>query len=295
MNRRGYWGYLFTLPYVIHLMVFFLFPVVFSLYIAFTQWDFFNAPKFNGLSNWTTIFEDERFTGALRNIFLFTAVFVPLQTFFALIVAYILNMSIRYKSLFRFAYFLPVITPWVAGGLLWVWIYNTDFGILNWVLGELGIPKVNWLDHDLWWVVILAIAFVNVWKGVGYSMVLLLAGMQNVSKDIREAAMIDGASEMTAFFKIVIPLVSPMIYLVMILSTISSFQAFDVFLVMAGVNLNVMPDRTMVPNIMIYREAFLYSRMGTASAMAWLLFAIIMSFTIIQKYMEKKWVHYENN
>ncbi|HIW31769.1 MAG TPA: sugar ABC transporter permease [Candidatus Paenibacillus intestinavium] len=295
MHRRSKWAYLFTLPYMINLTVFFYIPVIFSLYIAFTQWDFFNPPKFIGLSNWTTIVNDERFIGALRNIFLFTLVVVPLQAFLALIVAYLLNMSIRFKGFFRFAYFLPVITPWVAGGLLWVWIYNYDFGILNWLLGELGIPKVNWLDHELWWVVILSIAFVNVWKSVGYSMILLLAGMQNVSSDLREAAKIDGAGEMTIFLKIVIPLVSPMIYLVMILATISSFQAFDVFLIMADANLNVMPDRTMVPNMMIYREAFLYSRMGSASAMAWFLFAIIMIFTIIQRLMEKKWVHYENN
>ncbi|MDF2662422.1 MAG: binding-protein-dependent transport system inner rane component, partial [Paenibacillus sp.] len=229
---------------------------------------------------------------SLRNVFYFALLFVPIQTIAALVLAYLLNQQIRGKSLFRMIYFLPVITPWVAGGLIWLWIYNSEFGILNWVLNSIGLDSVKWVTSDKWWLVIGSIAAVNVWKGAGYSMVMLLAGMQSISKDTIEAAKMDGANGWTFFTKITIPIVSPMVYMVMILSTISAFHAFDVFLVMLG-DINAVHDRNMVPNILIYRDAFLNAKMGTASAWSWGLFAVILLVTLFQKKMEKRWVHYE--
>lgn len=175
---------------------------------------------------------------------------------------------------------------------MWLWLYNSDFGLLNWLLGLLGLGPYQWVNSQSWWVVMGSVALVNVWKGVGYSMVLLLAGMQNVSKDLLESARMDGANGKQLFFKIVFPLVSPMIYLVLILSTISAFQAFDVFLIMLGPEPIRIADRNMIPNLLIYRNAFIYNKMGLASSMAWALFVVILSVTLVQKRLEKRWVHY---
>jgi multiple sugar transport system permease protein len=244
------------------------------------------------LENWKSIFSEKDFWISIRNIFFFSLVFVPIQTILALVVASLLNLSIRGKVLFRVLYFLPVITPWVAGGLLWSWLYNSEFGLINWALGWIGLGPYQWNSSDNWLVTMGSIALANVWKGVGYSMVLLLAGMQNISKELLEAARLDGATGMDLFFKIIFPLVSPMIYLVLILSTISAFQAFDVFLILLDpVPINI-PARNMVPNILIYKEAFVNTKMGTASAMAWALFVVILSITMLQKWQEKRWVHY---
>jgi len=293
VRKQGYWGYIFTLPFTVHIVIFVAFPITFSAYLSFAQWDLFNPPKWIGLANWTALAGKSEFWISIRNVFYFALIFVPLQTILALIVAHLLNRQIRGKTLFRLFYFLPVVTPWIAGGMLWAWMYNTKYGLINWLLGYLHLGPVEWLDSKHWWLVIGSIALVNVWKGVGTSMILLLAGMQNISKEMQEAAQIDGTSGWTYFSKIVFPLVSPMIYLVMILSTIAAFQAFDVFLAMFGFNAISIPERNMVTNMLIYRDAFMLSKMGTASASAWALFIIIMAITLFQRYFEKRWVHYD--
>lgn len=292
MRKQGWWGFVFTLPFVLQLLIFFLFPFVFSFYLTFTKWDLFNAPQWVGLRNWSQFLHNKGFWLSLRNVGYFAVLFVPLQTGAALILAYLLNQQIYAKSLFRMVYFLPVITPWVAGGMIWLWIYNFNYGMLNWFIGLFGFDPVEWVRSGHWWLVIGSIAVVNVWKGAGYSMILILAGMQNISKEMMEAARMDGASGWALFSKITVPIVSPMVYMVMILSTISAFHAFDVFLVMLGDIMSV-ADRNMVPNILIYRDAFLNFKMGSASAMAWGLFIIILVITLIQKMTEKRWVHYE--
>lgn len=292
MRKQGWWGFAFTLPFVLQLLIFFLFPFVFSFYLTFTKWDLFNAPQWIGTRNWSQFLHNKAFWLSLRNVGYFSVLFVPLQTLAALVLAYLLNQQIVGKSLFRMVYFLPVITPWVAGGMIWLWIYNFNYGILNWFIGLFGLEPVEWVRSGHWWLVIGSIAIVNVWKGAGYSMILILAGMQNISKEMMEAARIDGASGWALFTKITAPIVSPMVYMVMILSTISAFHAFDVFLVMLGDVMSV-ADRNMVPNILIYRDAFLNFKMGSASAMAWGLFLIILVITLIQKWSEKRWVHYD--
>lgn len=292
MRKQGWWGFAFTVPFVLQLLIFFLFPFVFSLYITFTKWDLFNPPQWIGLRNWDQFLHQKVFWLSMRNVGYFAILFVPLQTFVALILAYLLNQQIRGKSLFRIIFFLPVITPWVAGGMIWLWIFNNEYGLLNWVLHTMGIQPVDWIRSGKWWLVIGSIALINVWKGAGYSMVIILAGMQNISEEMLEAARMDGATGWTLFTKIIMPIVSPMLYMVMILSTISAFHAFDVFLVMLGDVISV-ADRNMVPNILIYRDSFLNFKMGSASAMAWGLFLIILVITIVQKVTEKRWVHYE--
>ncbi|MFK7692801.1 carbohydrate ABC transporter permease [Paenibacillus sp. HJGM_3] len=293
MHNQNYWGYIFTIPFTLSILVFTLFPVFFSGYVSFVNWDLFNPPEWVGLANWKDVFGQKVFWISIRNVFYFAIVFVPLQTLLALLIAHLLNQAIAGKTLLRLFYFLPVVTPWIAGGVLWAWLYNTKYGLLNWVLEQVHLSPVKWLDSKFWWVVIGSIALVNVWKGVGSSMILLLAGMQNISKDLKEAAQIDGASSWNYFIRIVFPLVSPMIYMVMILSTIAAFQAFDVFLSMFGSTMSNVPERNIVTNMLIYRDAFQHFKMGPASAAAWALFVIILTITLFQRYFEKRWVHYD--
>lgn len=293
MHKQGYWGYIFTLPFLIHVVVFVVFPVLFSTYLSFAQWDLFNPIAWVGLENWKNLLSEKPFWISIRNVMYFAIIFVPLQTLISLIAAHLLNQSIRGKTLFRLIYFLPVVTPWMAGGMLWNYLYGEQFGLINWFLSLLDLGPVQWLSSRQWWVVIGSIALVQVWKGIGSSMILLLAGMQNISKEMQEAAQIDGASGFKFFSKIVLPLVSPMIYLVIILSTISAFQAFDVFLAMWGANVTMIPERNLVPNMLIYRDAFMLSKMGPASATAWALFILILAITLFQRFFEKRWVHYE--
>ncbi|GIP31852.1 carbohydrate ABC transporter permease [Paenibacillus sp. J2TS4] len=292
MHKYNHWGYILTLPFIVGFLVFSAYPFVYSIYLSFTSWDMFNPPKWVGLANWKRIFSDVPFWYSLRNIFYFALIFVPLQTFFALIVAYILNQAIRAKGLFRAIYFLPVVTPWIAGGLVWKWLLDSNFGLINLILSYIGLGPFKFLDNPHWWIVIGSIAIANVWKGIGSSMILLLAGMQNISKEMYEAAEIDGATKWKMFTRIVIPLVSPMAYMVVILSTIAAFHAFDVFLVMLE-SPGTVKDQLLTTNILIYRDAFMTFKMGPASTMSWLLFLVILGITLIQRSFEKRWVHYE--
>ncbi|QOV21105.1 sugar ABC transporter permease [Blautia liquoris] len=292
MRKSNFWGLLFVLPFIIGTAVFFVFPVLFSGYISFTDWDMFNPPKFVGLKNWINSFKDPAFWISFRNVLYFAAIFVPLQTIFALVIANMLNQKIKFKGGFRACYFLPNVTPWVAGAIVWKFLYGYDYGLINYILRSLGFEGSYWYDSDKWWVAIGSLALMNVWKGMGQTMVILLSAMQSVPKEIVEAATTEGAGKAAIFRKITVPMISPMVFLTMILSTISAFTAFDVFLTMFDVY--SLPDRNNVVNLMVYREAFIYGKMGPASTLAWMLFIIILIITVIQRKFEKKWVHYEN-
>lgn len=292
MRKSNFWGLLFVSPFILGCFVFFVFPVGFSAYISLTKWDMFNPPQFIGLKNWVNALKDPVFWIAFRNVFYFALIFVPIQTILALIIAYLLNQKIRFKGLYRVIYFLPVVTPWVAGATIWKFIYRYENGLLNYFLRLIGLNGSYWFDSEKWWVAIGSLAIMNVWKGLGQSMVMFLAGLQNVPSDVIEAAEIDGANRHQIFRKIVVPIISPMVFLVMIMSTISAFTAFDVFLTMFDIF--SLPVRNSIVNLMVYREAFLYGKMGPASAMAWILFIIILVITMLQKQFEKRWVHYDS-
>jgi ABC-type sugar transport systems, permease components len=292
MKKQNWWGVLLVSPFILGCGIFFVFPVIFSAYISFTKWDMFNAPKWVGIQNWLNNFKEPVFWTSFRNVIYFAVIFVPIQTFFALVTAYLLNQQLKGKTFYRVLYFLPVVTPWVAGAVVWKLLYNYDLGILNYVLKFLHIEPSYWFDSEKWWIAIGSIALMNVWKGMGQSMVMILAGMQNVSGEVLEAAYIDGATKRKIFQKIIIPFVSPMLFLVTILSCISAFTTFDVFVTMY--NVFDIADSKNVVNLLIYRSAFLYNKMGYASATAWALFAVILAVTVLQKKFEKRWVHYEN-
>lgn len=292
MKKNNFWGLFFVSPFILGILVFFVFPVLFSGYISFTKWDMFNPPKFVGLKNWIDALKDPVTWISFRNVFYFALIFVPLQTVFALIVAHFLNQKIRLKGFFRACYFLPNVTPWVAGAIVWKFLYGYEYGLLNYILRIFGFKGSHWYDSGYWWIAIGSLAIMNVWKGMGQTMVILLAGMQSVPTEIIEAARTEGANKGVIFWKVTVPLISPTVFLTMILSTIAAFTAFDVFLTMFDVF--SLPTQNSVVNLTVYREAFVYGKMGPASAMAWLLFLVILIITLVQKKFEKRWVYYDN-
>ncbi len=292
MKKSNFWGLFFVSPFIFGILVFFIFPVLFSGYISFTKWDMFNSPQWVGLKNWIDALKDPVTWISFRNVFYFALIFVPLQTLFALIIAHFLNQKIRLKGFFRACYFLPNVTPWVAGAIVWKFLYGYEYGLLNYILRVFGLQGSHWYDSGYWWVAIGSLAIMNVWKGMGQTMVIMLAGMQNVPAEIIEAARTEGANKRLIFWKITVPLISPTVFLTMILSTIAAFTAFDVFLTMFDVF--SLPVQNSVVNLMVYRQAFVYGKMGPASAMAWLLFLVILIITLVQKKFEKRWVYYDN-
>ncbi len=292
LKRDRKWGVLFVTPFLIGSIIFFIFPVIFSAYISFTKWDLINVPQWIGLKNWINAFKNPVLWSSFRNVFYFAAIFVPLQTIIALLIAYLLNQKVKGKGFFRVIYFLPVVTPWVAGATVWKYIFQYNGGLLNYFLSFFGVEPTKWLESEFWWVAIGSVAIMNVWKGMGQSMVMFLSAMQNTPTEIIEAAEIDGATKRQTFMKVIIPNISPMILLVLISSTIAAFNAFDVFL--TSFDIFSIPDRNLVTNILIYRDAFMNWKMGSASSYAWILFIVILVITLIQKFGEKRWVHYEN-
>lgn len=294
-KKETFWGWVFSAPYVINLSVFFLFPLIFSIYLTFTRYDLFNPPKWIGTANWYNLFTDAAFWKGLRNLAFFALLDVPIQTVVALVVAHILNNIKRGAKIFRVLYFIPVVSPWVGVSLMWLWLYNPQFGVFNWLLGLIGIGPYKWVSSTSWVVVVGCIAVVNAWKGFGYSMVLFLAGLQNISSEVIESADIDGANSFRKFVSIIVPYVSPTTFMVMILSTISAFQSFDAFYVMLTSmgGIAAIPDDFNVVNVLIYNNAFMYSKMGYASTLAWALFAVIGALSLIQNKLEKRWVQYD--
>jgi len=282
------WGWLFVSPYVIGLLIFTLFPLVFSIYISFTEYNIFNPPKWIGMQNFVKAWNDPNVWIGFRNVFTYAAILESCQLFLACIFATMLNQKIKGMAVFRIMYFVPVLTPMVAVAFIWTAMYNPMYGILNYMFSFIGLGPFKYTFSDNWFDVVSAIAIMNVWKGVGYTTIYLLAGLQNISSDVMEAADIDGAGKFAKFFKITLPLLTPTIFFLLMVGVIGAMQVFDAFYVMQeGTGAN-----TTVIGTLIYNNAFLYSKVGLASAIGWISFVVVAILTYIQKVMEKRWVHY---
>lgn len=296
LDSDGKWGLLMVTPYLVHFIVFVLGSLLASLYFSFSDYDILNPPKWTGLDNYAKLFNESVFWKALWNTVYFTILFVPLQTILALILAAALNQRLRALKLFRLAHFLPVISSWTVIMYVSDAIFNPRFGFANAFLIKLGLDPQKWLqDVHL---VIPLLVMIAVWKGIGYIMVIFLAGLQNVPSDVYEAAEIDGAGTLRKFRHITVPLISGTTFLVLILSTISTFQAFEQIYVMTGGAMDASsaggPNKaSLVLMIYLYQEGFSFLRMGYASAIAWVLFVILFLLTVVQVVLQKKWVHYE--
>lgn len=286
-----FWGLLMIAPVTIGLIVFYFYPFVRVIRDSFHNIGSFDRDLgFVGLDNYITMFTDKEMWQTLVNTFEYVIIIVPLSLLFALLIAVLLNTKVKGLSLFRVIYFIPAITMSVAVSMVWRWIFNGDFGILNSIVTALGGEARQWLaDRST---SMLCICVVAIWSNVGYYMIILLAGIQGISKGYYEAAEIDGATGWQMFTKITLPLLTPTIFYVVIMLIISTFQTFDGIYMMIGTKANAIKWTQSVV-MYFYRSAFDYSKKGYASAIAVLLFVIIMAITVFQMKMQKKWVNYD--
>jgi len=281
-------GYLFLLPSLLAFATFIVFPVGASLYLAFTRYDILTPPTFIGTRNFEyMVTGDPLFWKVLGNTVYYSVVQVPLNIVLALALAMALNMRLRGVVVFRTLYFVPVVSSIIAVAIVWRWVYDGDWGILNWLLSFVGIPKHNWLfDPSLAMPSVIAM---NVWKNLGYNMVLFLAGLQGIPETYYEAARIDGARGWHLFRHITLPLLSPVMLFVLVISVINSFQVFGAIYIMTkGGPL----DATNVLVYHLYFKAFNELQMGYAAALAWVLFSFLFVITLFQTRIAKNWVHY---
>lgn len=287
-SRNALWGYFFIAPQLLGLLAFSLIPLLFALVLSFMKWDGFGEQSFIGFANFSSQFHNPDFWKALVNTVYYTILVIPGSILISLLLALALN-KVKGKEIYRLIYFMPVVTSSVSIGVIWMWILNGDFGILNQLLSYIGIEGPKWLTNTKW--VMPSIAMLSIWWGLGHNMVIFLAGLQGISQSYYEAAEIDGASKWQKFWHITLPLLSPTTFFITIMAIISSFQVFDQAFVMTNGG-PAKASYTLVYHI--YDQAFIDFQMGESAAAAMILFAIILVFTLIQFKFSQRWVHYED-
>jgi len=293
-RREAIAGYLFIIPWILGFLAFTLGPIIASIILGFSKWNLMTPPQFTGVENYINIFKDPLFYKSLKVTFIYTIFAVPLGLFFGLLIALLMNQGVRGITIFRTIYYLPAILSGVAVAVLWQKIFNPYFGVLNPILKKLHImpilelinSPVTWLYSEFW--ALPAFIIMSLW-GVGGSMIIYLAGLQGIPTHLYEAAEIDGASAFGRFRHVTIPMLSPIIFFNLIMGIIGSFQVFVSSYVMTGGGPN---NATLFYVLNLYRQAFQYYRMGYGCALAWLLFTIIIGFTLIIWKSSPLWVYY---
>jgi multiple sugar transport system permease protein len=300
---------LFIGPTYLVLLTFIIVPIFFAFFISFNKWNLLGTMKFVGIANYQKLFRMEEFSKALVNTFYYTFITVPVGILISLLLALLLNTRIRGIGFYRTAYFMPVMTSVVASAFIWQWIFQSQNGILNHLLGFIGIESVSWLNDPrsifslaleilgfeppAWLggpsVTLVAISIMSIWKNIGYFMIIFLAGLQNIPRSYYEAAEIDGAGPVRRFFAITLPVLSPTTFFVLIMSVIVSFQVFEqVAVTTQGGPL----DSSLVMVYFVYQRAFKFFEVGFASAAAYILFLIILVLTYLQVRIIGRRVHY---
>ncbi|MEV5501304.1 sugar ABC transporter permease [Nonomuraea fuscirosea] len=289
-TREWAWGYLLIAPMALGLAVFYLWPIVQTIYLSFTESGVFGGHTWVGTANFTELLGDEETLGALGNTLLY-AVLVLAGVPLAMVIAALLNVpGLRGLGLYRTLYFLPVVTMPAAVGLTWRYLFNGDFGAINYLLSKVGIDGPYWVgDPDF---AIYAIAVVGVWSTVGYNAVLFLAGLQGIPRPYYEAASIDGAGRLRQFFHITLPLLTPTTFFVIVITMINALQVFDLVFLMIDLKSPALSgSRTIV--YLFFEKGFVYNQRGLAAAIAVLLLGLILVLTAIQFRLQKRWVHHE--
>jgi multiple sugar transport system permease protein len=286
-TREAISGYLFILPAVLGFVLWIAGPMLVSAWVSTTEWDLLSAPRSVGLDNYRKLVGDDLFWKSLGVTFSFTVVFVPLYQVLSFATALLLNVKVWGMALFRTVYYLPSIVPLVASSVLWTWIFNSEFGLLNSLLRMLGLPKVLWLQDPQW--ALPALIVMSLW-GFGGTMIIYLAGLQGVPAQLYEAAEIDGANAWHRLIHVTIPLMSPIIFFNLVLGVIFALQTFtQAYIITDGGPQN----STLVYALYLYRNAFTYFRMGYASALAWVLFAIVLALSLLAFRSFGRKVYYE--
>jgi multiple sugar transport system permease protein len=271
---------MFVAPNLAAVLVFMLFPLGFSLYMSFQQWDMFTPAKFVGLANFGQLFtSDPLFLIATRNTVIYTLGTVLPTVLISLVVAGVLNRKIRGISIVRTMVFMPLAISSVVMAVVWQFVFNTDNGLLNIMLGCIGIGPIPWLVEPHW--AMASLCIVSVWRSVPFATVVLLAAMQGIPETVYEAAKIDGAGELRQFASITVPLIRGAMSFVVVISIIHAFQSFDLVYVLSGAN-GGPESATYVLGIMLFQHAFSFLEFGYASALAWVMFAILLVLTALQ-------------
>lgn len=284
------WAWFLIAPTIIGLIVLNIIPIIQTAYLSlFKSGDFGRNHIFVGLDNYVRMFNDSQVWQAVLNTFIYTFLVVPISIALAMLIAVFLNRKIKGKMIYRTIYFIPMIAAPAAVTMVWRWLYNSNFGLINYLLSLVGIPPVNWTTDPN--VAIISISIIGIWSIVGYNMVLLLAGLQEIPRDYYEASDIDGAGKVRQFFTVTLPLVTPTLFFVMVTTIIQSMQVFDVIYMMIDVT-NPAYEKTVSLVYLFYNNSFRYSDKGYGSAIVMLLLVIIMIMTYIQLKIQKKWVNY---
>ncbi|PEJ58653.1 sugar ABC transporter permease [Bacillus sp. AFS002410] len=285
-----FWAYLMIAPTMIGLAIFYLWPIIQTVYFSFTEWGAFGQYEWTGLANYKQMLHDFNLLQSFKNTGIYILFTVPIGIFLSILIAVLLNQKIKGKSVYRTLYFLPVITMPAAIAMVWRWLYNSDYGLLNYLLSIFGIKGPHWVSDPK--IALYSIIVVAIWSGLGYNMVIFLSGLQGIPKTYYEAAEIDGAGPIRVFFKITLPLLSPVIFFVTIMSFIGAFQVFDLIFMMIGKSSTAL-ESTQSIVYLFYQHAFVLNDKGYAAAIAVLLLIIILFITAIQMVLQKKWVHYD--
>ncbi|MGH2533010.1 MAG: carbohydrate ABC transporter permease [Thermomicrobiales bacterium] len=287
-RREAVSGYLFILPAVLGFVLWFAGPMAYSAWISMTEWDMLSPPRGVGLGNYRAMLDDDLFWTSLRVTFYYVAVSVPLIQLLSFAIALLLNVKVRGLAVFRTIYYLPTIAPVIASSLLWAWIFNSEFGLLNSVITRVGLPKVLWLQDTRW--ALPTLILLAAW-GFGGTMVIYLAGLQGIPQTLYEAAAIDGARAWHRLIHITVPMMGPVIFFNSLLGVIFALQTFTQgFIITNGGPQN----STLFYALYLYRQAFTNFRMGYAAALAWVLFAIVLVLSLIVFRTAGRRVYYED-
>jgi len=287
-GREGITFYLFIAPWLIGFLCFTIGPVIASMGLSLADYSIVTPPIFRGLDNYRELFTDDRLFGlSLFNTGYYVLFFVPLQIALSLCLALLLNQKVGGLAIYRTLFYIPSIVPLVANSILWIWILQPQWGLLNYFLSLVGIEGPLWLNSVEWSKP--SLIMMSLW-GSGGAMIIFLAGLQGIPQHLYEAAAIDGANRWRKFWNITIPLLTPTIFFILVLGVIGSFQVFTQAYVMTG---GGPADSTLFYMYYLYRRAFVFHNMGYASAMAWILFLIILVLTVVHFTISRRWVYYE--
>lgn len=286
-RREAIACYLFMLPILLGLVVFTIGPVIASLYFSFTEYNIIRSPEWSGLDNYVELFHDELFWQSLKVTGLYVLLHLAPALILSLGIALLMNLKVKGILFFRTVYYLPSIISGVAVSLLWMWIFNPEFGILNMLLSFVGIKGPAWLFDEAW--ALPSIALMSLW-GVGGSMLVYLAGLQGIPTELYEAAEIDGAGWWARFLHVTLPMLSSVIFFNLVMGLIGAFQVFTPAYVMTKGGPNF---ATLFYNLYLYQNAFEYLHMGQASAMAWVLLVIVLLLTLLVFKSSPMWVFYQ--
>jgi multiple sugar transport system permease protein len=273
-------GYAFILPVLVLFVVFRIWPTINGLLLSFQDYRLMGGSTWIGLEHYRYLLQDDLFWHSLRVTLTYAAIAVPLTTSLALGLALLINQAMRGIGFYRAIYFLPYVTSLVMVAVVWKWVYRNDGGLLNNVLTSLGLPAVDWLTDSS--MVLPSLAIMAAWKGVGYAMMILLAGLKAIPASLHEASAVDGATGAQTFWRVTLPLLKPVLFFVIVIETIGSFQVFDAIYVMTGGG----PVRASYSLVyQLYDEGFKFQNFGYASAIGMILFLIVFSVTMIQRLM----------